>query len=196
MQTIAVIAQKGGAGKTTLALGLAVAAMQDKKTAAVIDTDPQATATNWTDRRDAETPWVVASPVARIKQAIAAALSQGVELLLIDTPPHASQEAAEAARVWAEIACGDATDEQRGLAVMRAVSSDKLAFEAKGDAQHLCHAHATLVAYLDRGESEQAEYLQQFRPALETSLEEQLGHDWREVCYPAPPCSIQRQNQK
>ena len=99
MQTIAVIAQKGGAGKTTLALGLAVAAMQDKKTAAVIDTDPQATATNWTDRRDAETPWVVASPVARIKQAIAAALSQGVELLLIDTPPHASQEAAEAARV-------------------------------------------------------------------------------------------------
>jgi chromosome partitioning protein len=72
MQTIAVIAQKGGAGKTTLALGLAVAATQDKKTAAVIDTDPQATATNWTDRRDAETPWVVASPVARIKQAIAA----------------------------------------------------------------------------------------------------------------------------
>ena len=87
-----------------------------------------------------------------------------------------AKQYAEAARVWAEIACGDATDEQRGLAVMRAVSSDKLAFEAKGDAQHLCHAHLTLVAYLDRGESEQAEYLQQFRPALETSLEEQLGH--------------------
>ncbi len=99
-----------------------------------------------------------------------------------------SHQYAEAARVWAEIASDDATDEeQRGLAVMRAVSSDKLAFEAKGDAQHLCHAHATLVAYLDRGESEQAEYLQQFRPSIETNLEDHLGQDWRQVCYPAPP---------
>ena len=46
MRTIAIISQKGGAGKTTLAVHLAAASAAEQVTL-VIDTDPQATASRW-----------------------------------------------------------------------------------------------------------------------------------------------------
>ena len=51
MKTIAILSQKGGAGKTTLALHLAVAAVQAKRQVAVVDLDPQASAIGWKDSR-------------------------------------------------------------------------------------------------------------------------------------------------
>ena len=44
MYTVALIAQKGGTGKTTLAVSLAVAAGQVGMTSIIVDLDPQATA--------------------------------------------------------------------------------------------------------------------------------------------------------
>ena len=99
MQIVAVIAEKGGVGKTTVALALAVGAVQAGKRVAVIDTDPQATASKWTDRRSDEFPWVVPTHAARLKAAIEQAEGQKIDFLVIDTPPHAGTDAAEAARL-------------------------------------------------------------------------------------------------
>lgn len=98
MDTIAVVAEKGGVGKTTLSLSLAVAAAQAGRRVAVIDTDPQATAAKWTDRREAEMPWVVATHAARLSAALDQAREQGVDFVVIDTPPHSGADATEAAR--------------------------------------------------------------------------------------------------
>src|ERR1019366_8552708 len=98
MYIIAVIAEKGGVGKTTLALDLAVTASQKGHTVAVLDVDPQATASKWTDRRDNERPWVVPTHAARLAATIEQANGQGVDFIVIDTPPHSSTDAAEAAR--------------------------------------------------------------------------------------------------
>jgi chromosome partitioning protein len=94
----AVIMEKGGVGKTTVSLNLAVAALQNGRNAAVIDIDPQATASNWTDRRTDEKPWVVPTLAARLTAAIEKAKSQGVDFIVIDTPPHSGTDSVEAAR--------------------------------------------------------------------------------------------------
>ncbi len=59
MHTIAVISQKGGAGKTTLAVHLAVEAARTGKVTLVIDTDPQATASRWSQWRGGRDPEVI-----------------------------------------------------------------------------------------------------------------------------------------
>ena len=100
MKIVAIESQKGGTGKTTTALNLAVAAERTGHAAVVIDLDPQASAAGWGDTRPAETPVVVPVPHARLPQALQAARDGGAELVLIDTAPHsegASLAAAKAA---------------------------------------------------------------------------------------------------
>ena len=59
MKTIALIGQKGGSGKTTIATALAVRAALDGKSVALIDLDPQGTATKWAELRGQDTPAIV-----------------------------------------------------------------------------------------------------------------------------------------
>lgn len=95
MPVIAIVSQKGGSGKTTIALHLAASAVHAQKPACVIDTDPQATAAAWGDWRGDFLPVVVTSPPARLAKTIDNARKE-VEVVVIDTPPHAEAAMREA----------------------------------------------------------------------------------------------------
>lgn len=99
MKTIALIAQKGGTGKTTLALSLAVAAAQTGLTVIVIDLDPQASACKWSDRRKTDNPLVLDAQPARLAPALQKAEQGGVDLAIIDTPARNEQSALAAAKL-------------------------------------------------------------------------------------------------
>jgi len=94
--TIAIVSQKGGSGKTTLAVNLATRAAAAKHESCVVDTDPQATAAAWSDWRGDFLPVVVTAPPARLGRTIESAKKNGVDFVVIDTPPHADAAAREA----------------------------------------------------------------------------------------------------
>lgn len=98
MYVIAIIGQKGGTGKTTVAVALAVQAAKVGQTVIVIDTDPQANAANWKDRRKADDMVVLATPAARLAPTLEAARKSGADLAIIDTPGKNDSAAVAAAR--------------------------------------------------------------------------------------------------
>jgi chromosome partitioning protein len=97
---IAVESQKGGAGKTTLACHLATAATAYGLATLILDTDQQATASQWAQWRAGEDPEVIdcASPTL-LAGKLEQARNLGADLVVIDTPPHADIMARTAAKL-------------------------------------------------------------------------------------------------
>ncbi len=90
MKVIAVVGQKGGAGKSTVTLHIAACAQAAGVPTAIIDTDPQGSAHKWFERRQAESwhpgRWM---PMRRCQASRKRARANGIGLLLIDTPGKA-----------------------------------------------------------------------------------------------------------
>lgn len=86
MNTLAVLAQKGGVGKTTLATCLAVEAERRGLAPCVLDLDPQASASFWRDVRQTDAPAVVSLQVSRLTTTLDAARRSGCRLAVIDGP--------------------------------------------------------------------------------------------------------------
>jgi len=91
MKVWSIVSQKGGSGKTTLALHLAIAAAKDRKVL-VIDLDPQQSAERWHAIRQRVTgakddPSIAAGPYQKLPDMLRTARKLGAELVLIDTPP-------------------------------------------------------------------------------------------------------------
>ncbi|MYA71177.1 AAA family ATPase [Candidatus Poribacteria bacterium] len=99
MKTLAVLSRKGGTGKTTLAIHLAVAAERAGHTTILIDLDPQASAAKWNDHREGDTPFVVTAPPSRLTEVLNKAADGGATLAILDTAPHTEIAALDAASV-------------------------------------------------------------------------------------------------
>jgi chromosome partitioning protein len=95
VKTIALIAQKGGVGKTTIAVNLAVAV---GARTALFDLDPQESAAIWADRRKSDLPHVEFLTERRLPEALKAAEQGGFTFAIIDTPPAAGPQAFTAAQ--------------------------------------------------------------------------------------------------
>ncbi len=99
MQTISLLAQKGGSGKTTLAECLASAAVRDGKSCAILDMDPQGTAKSWKERRGDDDPAVIPVTMANLQDELDRIRKAGAAYAFIDTPARLSDWAMEAAKV-------------------------------------------------------------------------------------------------
>jgi len=87
MRTITFASQKGGTGKSTLAIGLAVAAVEDGERVFILETDRQGTISNWAARRTNPEP--VVERIAnrfQLERALRALEQRGCTLAIIDTP--------------------------------------------------------------------------------------------------------------
>ena len=101
MKVICVASAKGGVGKTTVAVNLAALAADDNARPLIIDLDPQRSAADWrTVRTAARTlPRVAGASVEQLPELLSAAKAEGLNLVVLDTPPHATDEIFEAARL-------------------------------------------------------------------------------------------------
>ena len=99
MKVVSFVTQKGGSGKTTLAISCAVAAEQNGQRVLICDLDPQRTAESWYQDREDETPKLVSLGSGQLQKAISAADDQGFDLVLIDTPGRDEPAVATAIRL-------------------------------------------------------------------------------------------------
>lgn len=99
MRTIALVSQKGGVGKTTIALHLAVAFHLQGKNVLILDLDPQASASEWHDAREDKFPHVESIQPSRLAKTAAHARDIGTDILILDTAPHSEGTALDAARL-------------------------------------------------------------------------------------------------
>ena len=86
MRTLAVISRKGGVGKTTLSVNLAVSAWRSGMKTLLADLDGQRSAALWSRNRAGDGPTVVATTVGKLFPLWCGAQNSGCDLVVLDTP--------------------------------------------------------------------------------------------------------------
>lgn len=94
MKTVVVTSRKGGVGKTTVAVNLALTAFADGARVMLADIDPQRSATDALKARTRPGPALIDTTAGKLFQLHMAAGREGVDLLVIDTPSTPEAEVA------------------------------------------------------------------------------------------------------
>ena len=96
MKTIAMASQKGGVGKSTISIHLAVTAHLDNKNVLLVDLDPHSkTATRWAENRVSKDPVVVQAELGDIDALIKQAKDEQFDYVILDCPPYVNDVVSE-----------------------------------------------------------------------------------------------------
>ena len=98
MKTIAIIGQKGGTGKTTLAQILLTGLELEGFSTIGIDLDPQSSLSSWSDRRSHDHPEILSMQATRLKATLPEIGKSGIDVCVIDTAGRGEMAATEAAK--------------------------------------------------------------------------------------------------
>lgn len=99
MKSIVVTSRKGGVGKTTVAVSLALAAFAAGARVLLADTDPQRSATDALKARGRPGPALVETSAGKLFQLYMAAGREGVDFLIVDTPSTPESDVVQALNI-------------------------------------------------------------------------------------------------
>ncbi len=142
MKRILLVQQKGGSAKTTLCVHLAVAAERAGFKTAIIDTDPQGSASAvWGVARGGVAPAVASVIAAELREALDAAEADGYQVVFVDTAPHTAPAIEVVARsvdfaiVPVQPSILDVAATQRTVALLRAAKVPAVAVLTRAPAK-------------------------------------------------------------
>ena len=125
MRSIAFLSSKGGSGKSTLSIHIAVAESQQHQVV-LIDCDPQGTVTAWAAKRERSSPSVIRADPSSIARMLDHHSAAGFAVAVLDCPPHAAAgtsmllAAADHVVVPVQPTAPDLAATQRALAMLKA----------------------------------------------------------------------------
>ncbi len=86
MKAITFVTQKGGSGKSTLCISLAIAALEAGRSVCILEMDRQATISDWAEHRNLDSPEVAQIDATQLDDVMKRLQDSAYDYVFIDTP--------------------------------------------------------------------------------------------------------------